>query len=76
MDNPSNMQEYKELSLTAVMVAVCIGSNYVLTEVAKTLYDDMLKAWWDVDAESHGAMALYVKVIKGEEETRYWIWWS
>ncbi len=44
-----------------------------------TLYDAMMEAGWDVDAESYGTMGLYVKAINGvkesAEQSRYWGWW-
>lgn len=44
-----------------------------------TLYDAMREAGWSIDAESYGAMGLYVKAINGveqsAEQSRYWSWW-
>lgn len=48
--------------------------------IGATLYDAMIRARWDVNVTSFGAMGFYVTSInavqESAEKSRYWGWWT
>lgn len=79
--------QYTDLATRVGEVPINLGIDYgngtrvwYNGTLARTIYDAMRKAGWNIKSTDYGPMGIYINAINGVEESpsdyRYWGWWS